>query len=444
MWLKTQRAVSCLWVGLCLVCLSSPVLPGQTITDKPSADAPPDVTRRLEELEREIGRLQAELARLRKEVGSPSRPAPEASVAPAPASPSPPASEPAPEASSPPSASFWGSTHFNVLLDGYYGYNFNHPTNRLSGLRSFDGPTNQFALNLVEFTLDKPAAARSRLGYHLAAGFGQALKVVNATEPGDPGMTQYLKEAYISYLAPVGKDLLVDFGKFVTPHGAEVIESRDNWNYSRGLLFSFAIPYYHFGLRAKYTFNPKVYLAGFLVNGWNNVVDNNTGKTVGVSLGLTPHKKFSLIQNYMAGPEQAGMNSGWRQLSDTLVTISPTDKLSFMVNYDYGHGDRVTSLMAPVHWSGVAAYARYAFNESNALAFRYEHYRDHDGFTTGTAQQINGVTGTFEHRIAKRLSTRWEFRRDMSDQAVFMRGNGFAKAQNTLAGGLMYDIDLRD
>ena len=32
--------------------------------------------------------------------------------------------------------------------------------------------------------------------------------------------------------------------------GAEVIETHSNWNYSRSLLFAWAIPYYHMGLRA--------------------------------------------------------------------------------------------------------------------------------------------------------------------------------------------------
>ena len=30
-----------------------------------------------------------------------------------------------------------------------------------------------------------------------------------------------------------------------------MIESKDNWNYSRSLLFAWAIPYYHFGLRSS-------------------------------------------------------------------------------------------------------------------------------------------------------------------------------------------------
>ena len=40
---------------------------------------------------------------------------------------------------------------------------------------------------------------------------------------------------------PVGRGLTLDVGKFVTQHGAEVIESKDNWNYSRSFMFALAI-----------------------------------------------------------------------------------------------------------------------------------------------------------------------------------------------------------
>ena len=128
----------------------------------------------------------------------------------------------------------------------------------------------------------------------------------------------------------------INVGKFVTPAGAEVIETKDNWNYSRGLLFALAIPYFHFGASAKYAFNPKFAVTGYLVNGWNNSVDNNSGKTTGFSAAWTPNAKFSLVQNYLVGPEQFNDNCDFRHLSDTVVTYSPNAKLSFMANYDYG------------------------------------------------------------------------------------------------------------
>ncbi len=213
-------------------------------------------------------------------------------------------------ATAPSLAGMLGPTTLSGFVDIYYGQNFNNPASQTNSLRFFDGGTNQFGLNLVELVVDKaPEVTNSRTGYHVALGFGQAMNAVNGSDHGGLGFDQYLKEAYFSYLAPVGKGLQVDAGKFVTPHGAEVIETKDNWNYSRGLLFSYAIPYYHFGVRAKYAFNDKYSLSGFFVNGWNNVVDNNTGKTYGIGFGWNPSKKFGIVQNYMVGPEENSLNA---------------------------------------------------------------------------------------------------------------------------------------
>jgi hypothetical protein len=319
-------------------------------------------------------------------------------------------------------------------------------------LRNFDIATNQFGLNMIELVVDKaPDATASRLGYHVALGFGQAMNTVNSLEVKDTSgagsFAQYLKEGYLSYLVKVGKGLRVDAGKFVTPAGAEVIESKDNWNYSRGLLFSWAIPYYHYGLRAKYTFNDKAAITGFLMNGWNNVIDNNSGKTVGVSLAWTPNKKFGFTETYISGPEGSNNsnNRDWRHLSDTVVTYNPKAKLSLMANLDYGRGDKIdTGNLGPfptVFWTGIAGYIKYAAASNVNLAARYEYFDDHDGFATRTAQHLHEFTGTLERIVATHLITRLEFRRDMSNQAVFQKGQGFDKAQNTVTGGLILTFD---
>jgi hypothetical protein len=146
----------------------------------------------------------------------------------------------------------------------------------------------------------------------------------------------------------------------------------------------------------------------------------------------------------MAGPELANNNSNWRQLWDTVVTVSPTDKLSFIVNYDYGRGDIGTGT-APVFWTGVAGYVKYAFNEKYALATRYEYYNDHDGFTTGIPQHFNGFTATFQRLVAGHLLSRVEFRRDMSNQPTFLRGSdSLVTAQNTVTAGLVFMFDSRE
>src|SRR6478672_5947245 len=404
------------------------------------------MTKHIEEMEQQIKELQIEISTLKasdKTTASNAAPIPDAAqkvVSGTTAVPPPPSL-----------ASLLGPTSLSGFVDVYYGQNFNNPAGQANGLRFFDEGTNQFGLNLVELVVDKaPEVTNSRTGYHVALGFGQAMNAVNGSDHGGLGFDQYLKEAYFSYLAPVGKGLQLDVGKFVTPHGAEVIETKDNWNYSRGLLFSYAIPFYHFGMRAKYTFNDKYALSGFFVNGWNDVVDNNSGKTYGASFNWNPNRKVGIAQNYMAGPEENNLNSNVRQLSDTVISYSPTSRLSFIVNGDYGRGDRfdtvTNTLSHPVFWTGVAGYIKYAFNSSSAFSTRYEYYDDHDGFTTGTLTptHFNEFTTTFERMMAHHIISRFEFRRDMSNQPVFLKGSNPVLDQNTLTAGLVFTFDSRE
>jgi hypothetical protein len=332
--------------------------------------------------------------------------------------------------------SFFRGTEISGLVDGYYGYNFNHPSGDAQ-LRNFDTKHHQFALNLLKLTLEKKPDPDSRLGYRMDLAYGPAMEIVHSTEPGGTGIFRNIEQAYVSYLAPVGKGLQFDFGKFVTPMGAEVIESKDNWNYSRSLLFALAIPYYHAGLRATYNFNSKFAASAFLVNGWNNVVDNNHGKTIGLQAVIKPNAKWTITQNYMAGPEQLNNDHDWRHLWDTTVAYTISPAVSVMANYDYGM-DRVAG--ARVHWTGIAGYLHYQANKWLALTPRFEWYNDADGFTTGTRQTVDEFTMTSEQKIAGGLLTRFEYRHDFSDRPFFIRQpfDPLVKAQSTFTLGIMY------
>jgi hypothetical protein len=331
--------------------------------------------------------------------------------------------------------SFFRSTEISGFVDAYYGYNFNRPS-RDNQLRNFDTKHNQFGLNLIEIALDKKPTADSRLGFRADLNFGPATEIVHSMEPGGRDAFRNLQQGYLSYLAPVGRGLQIDVGKFVTPHGAEVIETKDNWNYSRSLLFALAIPYYHFGVKATYPLNDKITLGGFLVNGWNNVVDNNRARTFGVQAAVKPTAKLTLIQNYMGGPEQPDNQADWRHLWDTTAIYSLTPGVSLMANYDYGF-DRVAG--ARVHWQGIAAGARCQLNGWWALAPRLEWYDDHDGFTTGARQTLKEFTLTSEHKINGGLLTRFEFRRDISGQNFFNKASDrLVRGQTTLTFGIVY------
>lgn len=357
---------------------------------------------------------------------------------------SPPAETPAPPPDPAPAdtqESFFRQTELGGLVDAYYDYYSTKPHGDVQ-FRNFDTKHNQFALSMAQVWIAKAATAGSRTGFKVKLNFGPSSSLVNAYEPGTNEFIQNIEEGYLTYLAPIGKGLQVDVGKFVTQHGAEVIEAKDNWNYSRSLLFALAIPYYHSGVRATYALNGKVAVMGAIVNGWNNVVENNSAKTLGAQIVVKPVPALSIVQNYMTGAEQANdSGGGWRRLSDSTVTCTISPALSVMANYDYGT-DTVAGQR--VRWQGIAGYAKAQLTQWLAVSPRMEWYDDVSGFTTGTVQALKEATGTIELKPSDALIWRIEVRRDFSDTAVFKMPDGVLKKSQTSIGfGVLYSFSTK-
>jgi hypothetical protein len=180
----------------------------------------------------------------------------------------------------------------------------------------------------------------------------------------------------------------------------------------------------------------KHFTAGFhLLNGWNNVEDNNSGKTIGLT-GAVAAGPVTWYNNYYAGPEKLGTNKGWRHLYDTTILVTGS-KASAYLNFDYGVDKLV--LGGSNAWYGVAGAARFSLTDHVALTPRLEWFKDRDGFSTGTPQTLKEFTLTGEYKWAEGLLTRLEYRRDWSDQPFFERGvtPGGSKSQTTLLVGFV-------
>jgi hypothetical protein len=273
------------------------------------------------------------------------------------------------------------------------------------------------------------------VGFRVDLGFGRAFDMVHSAESG-PSIFRNIEQAFVTYKPPRGKGLQLDFGKFVTSAGAEVIETHSNWNYSRSLLFSWAIPYYHFGLRSAVPVGNHFSAGVQLVNGWNNVEDNNTGKTVGLTGAFTT-SKLTWSHNYYVGPEKADINKGLRHLYDTTLLVTPTSRTAFYLNFDYGVDRHIGA--GASRWVGIAGAARFAVSKWFAVAPRLEWFNDADGFSTGTVQKLKEATLTAEFKMAEGVLSRLEYRRDWSNTPFFDRGAvpGVFQNQTTLLAGVV-------
>ncbi len=328
-----------------------------------------------------------------------------------------------------------GPTTVFATADTYYEYNGNRPGTGNNVLRNFDEKDNQFSLSYLEFAFEQKPTDTRRLGFRADVGFGPTATWVGSADP-DEGRLKYLQQGYVSYLAPIGRGIQVDAGKFVTPAGAELIESSPNWNYSRSLLFAWAGPYYHVGLRAAVPVHDTVTVTGFLLNGWNNAVENNRGKTVGVQVAYTPVERLTISQTWLGGPEQPNGQPSWRHLFDTVATVTVHPRLSLMANVDIGRDEIAGQRVA---WHGVAGYARVQVLPSWHLTPRVEWFEDAQGFATGTAQTLREITLTSEHALVGGLSARIEYRRDWSNRDFFAyRTDQLRRQQHTMLFGFVY------
>ena len=146
--------------------------------------------------------------------------------------------------------------------------------------RVFDAPNPTLNKNLVSFNLNQAAITVSKAPKEGFGGFinltaGQDANVISSYGAGNAGGNPYannhnvdVTQAYASY---TGGPLTVIAGKFATLAGAEVIPGPSNTNISRSILFGYAIPFTHTGVRLTDAVTDTVSLIAGINNGWDQV-----------------------------------------------------------------------------------------------------------------------------------------------------------------------------
>jgi len=249
-------------------------------------------------------------------------------------------------------------------------------------------------------------------------------------------------QAFVQYATG---PLTIIGGKFVTAAGAEVINSTADSNYSRSILFGYAIPFTHTGARVSYAASDTLTLFGGINNGWDDLKDTNSAKSFELGGSYSPSKQFSLSLMDHSGKERVGGlvgtgPEGERNLVDAVATYNATDKLTFILNYDYATQANAATATAngssSAKWAGWAGYANYQFNDQWRMSLRGEYFDDRDGYRTGVAQQWKEATLTVGYTPIKNLELRGEIRGDRSNVPAFVNSDGVTASNNQRSVGL--------
>lgn len=366
---------------------------------------------------------------------------------------------------------FFDAIDLGFYVDTTYQYVFDRGATNDLQLRSLYPDNQEFSINAFTISVSKTPTMEG--GFMDLIGFrGDILFGEQAPRLASNGLSSDVVDpyqAYLQFLAPVGNGINFYGGKFVTLAGYEVIEAKDNPNITRSILFGFAIPFTHTGIRADYTAGPLTFTAG-LNNGWDQVKDLNDDVTIesqiaysysggmitDLWLGVTGYfgREFVEVENAIG---ESASSNGWRELITAVGTMTLMDKVTFIVDADFGwQQDLILDVGAEdinASWWGIAGYVVLDVHPAITLAVRGEYFDDADGFRTGLRQELFEITPTLSvkpfkglianNRFLDNFEARAEFRWDHSDEDFFETDDGgFEQDQYGVMGQLLYWIEL--
>ena len=309
-----------------------------------------------------------------------------------------------------------------------------------------------FAVGLGSY--DRNLAQSTALGSKLALSvfrpwsdqlyfFGQLTTHLEAADSGPPTTAIEIDNLIINWTPARLSTLSLSFGRFDAPIGFERDDEPLNLIPTTSFTFEHARPVKFTGLMARYTLNPTVSVLGLVANGWDQVADNNSGKTAGLKVQLFPTSGLAVAAGALYGPEEDSTNGSQRTLLTGDATWQPVPRLILLAEAHHGS-------QTGVKWTGVIAQGFLRVGRSTGLTVRGEVLDDPNGARTGTAQKLSSVTispwyfyreaqeGVFSNveftnfRLPA-FSMRPALRIDHSDQPVFEKKDGSLVRSNLTA-----------
>jgi hypothetical protein len=325
-------------------------------------------------------------------------------------------------------------------IEAYYAWNFNRPANGITNYRGFDNRHNTITVQTAALGA---SFEKGPIGGKLLLQVGSApstyyarseptLNGTSAANGSSPDLWKYIQEAYATYKAPLGRGILFNVGIMTSPIGMKALAVHDRWNWSGSNLF-FALPYYHTGLRATYELTDRLSVTAAVMNGWNNVVDNNDGKSVEAHVKYSVPDKATLQILYFGGverPSNAPEGQYWRNTFDAVGELDVTSWLQLAAQADAGFEP---NRFGTATWYAGAAAARVKICKCLYFVVRgdrfYEHLASDESGHVSTPIFWNGVkwvssgTATLDFRPHDNISIRAEFRHDQADGLLYFTGN---------------------
>jgi hypothetical protein len=279
---------------------------------------------------------------------------------------------------------------FGGFVDSYYAYDFGRPANFDRPFTTQAARHNEFNVNLAYF---EAKASGPRVRGRLALQAGTSVQSNYAGEPAigavsGPSLSRFIQEAVAGY--QITPSLWVDGGIFLSHIGMESFISRDNLTYTRSLSAEFT-PYYESGVKLTWQATPKLTALVTVVNGWQNISENNQDKAVGARFDYARSPSTTLSYYNFIGNEVA--SNRLRVFNGVGFKSGLTPTFTLQGNFDYGTQQK--ALTGGSSWWSTGLIGKLQMTPLVGVSGRVERYQDPDQVIVAT-----GSPGGFEATTA--------------------------------------------
>ncbi|MDH5804987.1 MAG: porin [Gemmatimonadota bacterium] len=262
-------------------------------------------------------------------------------------------------------------------------------------------------------------------------GIGSFRADIEWVNDGMGGFTLALEQGYVTFSPESFNGTTLTFGQFNAPIGFELLDPNDMYQFSHALVFDYGLPTNLTGAMVTAPLGETFDIALYLVNGWDQNVDPNKGKTVGGRLGFSFGEKGGAGLSAAHGdPGVFGSQS--LTVIDIDLTLTPTETVTLGAEFNTGRD--VNILDVTNTWMGLMAMGHVDFASGHGVTGRVDFFNDPDALRlgTGVAEARKAVTIAPTFSLGENMGALAEIRFEFSDQDVFLDSNGAAVGSSTI------------
>lgn len=303
-------------------------------------------------------------------------------------------------------------------LDTYFAYDFNQPADGNRPYFVSMARHNDFTINLAYIDVKYSS---SRLRARFVPGFGTYM---NTNYVAEPGTLKNIVEASAGIKLWPKRAIWLDVGVFGSPYTNESAISKDHLAYTRSFAPEY-VPYYLSGVKLTLPLSQKVNAYLYLLNGWQQIQDVNSGKAIGTQMEYRPNNYWLLNWNTYLGNESSARRPafGMRYFTDVFF-IYNKGKWSATGCAYIGHQQR-NGLQNGVWWQANLV-GRYNLTEKLSVTGRIEYFNDPEQIQITSLTGANGFSSYSSSlganiKLATNILVRFEGRTFFADKPQYLR-----------------------